>query len=134
MKTSLIFVLILIFIRISSQNAYSSINCQTNHFEHQFILEANKIAFKNDIINKQFAKKNEKKSREISSENGENIHFIPIKVRPGHSGIERTLYLNNNHYQIHLKDIDQFDDKNDFLVITNPLGHSMTYPLSCQRI
>lgn len=48
------------------------------------------------------------------------------------NGIQKTMYLNGNKHVVHIENLAKFDDANDYLAITSPEGHKMTYPLTCK--
>lgn len=106
---------------IHTMNAYSAtpvIVCETAFGEKSFTIEDNRISFnKEDETGV---------SRSISSIDGESV-----RTHKKHFGFSKTLYINGNKHRINVQNTNEFSDVNDYLSITSPKGHEMTYPLTC---
>jgi hypothetical protein len=48
------------------------------------------------------------------------------------SGFEKTFYRDGNKYYISIENLTQFNMDYDFLVVSSPKGHKMTYSLDCE--
>jgi hypothetical protein len=48
-------------------------------------------------------------------------------------GFSRVLYVEGQKHKVFIRNAANFSDVNDYLKITNPKGHEMTYPLSCHQ-
>jgi hypothetical protein len=114
--------LILMIHSFSSQAAINeSIVCKTAFGEKSFIIEDQKISFvKEDQAGIQ---------RSISSVSGESV-----RTHKKHLGFMKTIYLNGNKHRINIQNTHEFSDVNDYLSITSPKGHEMTYPLNCHSV
>lgn len=99
----------------SAQAGFNPIKCETNFGEKTFIIEESNIAF---------FKKSNKGGREISSN-------LESRVRNMNRGIERIMYIGMNKYRIHIENLKDFKIEDDYLSISNPQGHEMTYPIKC---
>ena len=95
----------------------SSIVCETAYGEKSFNIEDDRVVF---------SKENADSGRSISS-----IDMVRTEKR--HKGFDKILNMNGNKHRIHIENPAQFSDVNDYMVITSPKGHEMTYPLSCRR-
>ena len=120
LSTILAFLGLIIVIHSMSAYAYAGeeIVCSTAFGEKTFSINKNKIAFHKED--------EQGVSRAISSLDG---HAVRTQTKS--SGFVKSLYLNGNQYRISIKDVSTFSDVNDYLSITSPKGHVMTYPLTC---
>lgn len=99
----------------------SDIKCETAFGEKSFTISDSKIAFqKEDESGAQ---------RSISSIAGESV-----RTQKKHLGFTKTLYIDGNKHRISIQNTHEFSDANDYLSITSPKGHEMTYPLTCHSV
>jgi hypothetical protein len=120
LSTVLGFLGLMLAIQAFSSHAASpgKIVCQTAFAEKTFIIENEHISFlKEDEQGVQ---------RSISSINGGSV-----RTHKKHQGFTKTLYLNGHKHRISVQNTNEFSDVNDYLSITSPKGHEMTYPLNC---
>ncbi len=93
-----------------------SISCETNFKEKSFTIEEHTIAFH-------------------KSTSGRSISSVQnSKTLMSQNGFTKTLYIDGNKHVIRINDINHFDSSNDFLAISSPKGHKMTYPINCSVI
>lgn len=97
--------------------AIKPISCKTNFGERTFTIQDNTVAFH----------KEQKNGRSISS-------IIDSKTRKSFKGFKKTLYRDGYKHLISIKDQKNFDSNNDFLAITSPKGHKMTFPINCSLL
>jgi hypothetical protein len=119
--TVLGFLGLILVVQVMSASAAPAprIVCQTAFGEKAFVIENDKIAFiKEDDSGVQ---------RSISSIQGQSV-----RTQKKHLGFVKTLYLDGNKHRISVKNTDAFSEVDDYLSITSPKGHEMTYPLTCQ--
>jgi hypothetical protein len=110
--------LILMIHTFNAHSATPAITCSTAFGEKTFTIESNKIAFH---------KEDEKGvSRSISSIKGESV-----RTHTKNQGFTKTLYIDGNKHRIKVQNVNEFSEVNDYLSITSPKGHEMTYPLTC---
>lgn len=113
-----------LILMIHTMNAFSatpSIKCSTAFGEKVFTIEDTKIAFEKE----DFSGAN----RSISSIDGESVH-----THVKNHGFTKTLYIGGNKHRINIQNTSEFSEVNDYLSITSPKGHEMTYPLSCHSV
>lgn len=106
----------------SSQAATGAgIECKTAFGEKSFLIEDGRISFiKEDPSGV---------SRSISSASADSV-----RTQTKHLGFTKTLYIDGNKHRINVQNAKEFSDVNDYLSITSPKGHEMTYPLTCHSV
>jgi hypothetical protein len=111
--------LILIIHAFNSQAATTTaITCSTAFGATSFTIEEHRISFQ---------KEDEAAgSRSISSISGDSV-----RTHKKNLGFTKTLYIDGNKHQINIKNKQEFSELEDYLSITSPKGHKMTYPLNC---
>lgn len=113
--------LILMVHSLSAGAATPTIKCETAFGEKSFTIEDHRVSF---------VKEDESGvSRSISSVQGESVR-THVKFH----GFTKTLYMNGNKHRINIKNVDSFSEVDDYLSITSPKGHEMTYPLTCHSV
>ncbi len=93
------------------------ISCETNFGEKSFTIEGTSIAFH----------KEQNDGRSISS-------ILASKTRNSHKGFRKTVYKEGYKHLINIADKNNFNSDNDFLAITSPKGHKMTFPINCSHL
>lgn len=109
---------------IHTMNAYSAtpaIVCSTAFGEKTFTIDDDRISFHKEDESGA--------SRSISSINGESV-----RTHKKHLGFTKTLYIDGNKHRINVQNANEFSEVNDYLSITSPKGHEMTYPLTCHSV
>lgn len=66
--------------------------------------------------------------REISS-----IQDVKVQTHNKYKGFTKTLYIDGMKHKVHVEDVNGFNEVQDYLTITSPKGHEMTYPLTCHQ-
>jgi hypothetical protein len=121
LSLSTIFGFLGLLLRVSSfqsEAATPKIECETAFGEKTFTISDELISFhKEDEMGV---------SRSISSVSGQSV-----RTQKKHFGFSKSLYIDGNKYRISVQDVNSFSDANDYLSITSPKGHEMTYPLTC---
>ncbi len=113
--------LVLMIHSFSAKAAATSIKCETAFGEKSFTIEDNRVSFhKEDEAGV---------SRSISSVQGESV-----RTHVKHLGFSKTLYIDGNKHRINVKNVNSFSEVEDYLSITSPKGHEMTYPLTCLSV
>lgn len=101
-----------------NSHASSGIVCSTAFGEKTFTIEDNHISF---------SKEDEGgNSRAVAS-----VAADSVRTQKKSSGFVKTLYIDGQKHRISIKNANSFSDVDDYLSITSPKGHEMTYPLSC---
>lgn len=111
MKTITTAAILCFFVSLS---ASASIECVTPYGAKTFVIGNNTLALK----------KENAVGRSISST------FSP-RTKITHTGFTKTMYVDSHKYKINIADKNSFSELNDYLVITSPKGHKVTYPLNC---
>lgn len=96
--------------------AHKPLNCQTNFGEKSFTIQGNSIAFHQ-----------QDQGRSISS-------VLTGTSRASLKGFSKTVYKDGHRHFIHIENINQLSSNNDFLAVTSPKGHKMTYPIHCSQL
>lgn len=110
--------LLLMIHSFNSHASTGSITCSTAFGEKTFTIEDNRISFEKENA--------EGMARSISSVSGDSV-----RTHKKYQGFSKTLYIDGNKHRINIQNVNEFSDVNDYLSITSPKGHEMTYPLSC---
>lgn len=105
--------LIVAFFQNNAHAAIKQIDCQTAFGEKTFTIQESTIAFHK-----------EESGRSISS-------VLEAQTQRTYKGFRKVLYVNGNKHLITIKNVEKFDNSEDYLAVTSPRGHKMTYPLSC---
>jgi hypothetical protein len=105
----------------ASEASTPTIECKTAFGEKSFTIEEDHIAFNKEDQSGV--------SRSISS-----VSVDSIRTQKKLHGFTKTMYIDGNKTRINVENVDNFNDTNDFLCITSPKGHEMTYPLTCRSI
>lgn len=95
-------------------HAAKAIDCKTPYGEKTFVIGDHSLAMK----------KENAVGRSISS-------VLSARTKVTHKGFVKTMYVGLNKYKINISNKNQFSGLNDYLVITSPKGHKVTYPLYC---
>jgi hypothetical protein len=110
-------VLILSLVALMANSTFASlkpISCETNFGERSFTIEGSNIAFHQE----------KKDGRSISS-------VLSTRTQNSHEGFKKTLYKDGYKHLINIENKKSFNSSNDFLAITSPKGHKMTFPINC---
>lgn len=102
------------FFQGNAHAAIKKIDCQTAFGEKTFTIQESTIAFH----------KEQESGRSISS-------ILEAQTQRTHKGFKKVLYVNGNKHLINIQNVEKFDNSEDYLAVTSPRGHKMTYPLSC---
>ncbi len=109
--------LFLVISMIISTNAFSAIVCHTPRLNKIFEIKDNKVTF--------YKEWEQNPQRVIAS--------IDSRSKNVPSGITKILDLDNHKHTIHIENVNQFNDSNDYIIIKAKTGHEVIYPLSCQN-
>lgn len=103
----------------NSHAASAEIKCSTAFGEKKFLIDSEKVSFYKEELSGP--------RREISSTDAASV-----RTQNKNHGFSKTLYIDGLKYKINIHNQNQFSDVDDYLSITSPKGHEMTYPLNCQ--
>jgi hypothetical protein len=122
LSTILGFLGLILMIRMMNAHAATpSISCSTAFGEKTFTIEDDRISFQKEDESGV--------SRSISSVQGDSV-----RTHKKHLGFTKTLYIDGNKHRINIQNSQEFSEVNDYLSITSPKGHEMTYPLNCRSV
>ena len=112
MKTLLITILAII-----SFNTEASILCHTPRMNKVFEVNDKKVVFFNEF--------DTKAKRELAS--------TPSRTKSSEKGITKYVDFENQKHTIHINDMENFSDVNDYIIIKARTGHEVTYPITCEK-
>jgi riboflavin synthase len=102
---------------IGKAQAQEPIHCETAFGEKTFQIESERVVF-----------------HRPEADQGRSISSIDhVRTEKRHKGFDKVLFKDGLKHRIHIDNTQEFSDINDYMVITSPKGHEMTYPLSCRR-
>lgn len=117
MRTLKSLTIIATLISASAMAAFKPMECQTNFGEKSFTIQGSTVAFKRD----------KEDGRSISS-------VLESATKVTHSGFDKIVYKDGNKHLIHINNVKRFNSNNDFLAVTSPKGHKMTFPINCSLL
>lgn len=104
------------FILLVSFNTEASILCHTPRMNKIFEVADKKITFFNEY---------EKSARrEVAS--------VATRNKPEAKGLTKIVDFENQKHTIHISDVQNFSDVEDYIIIKSKSGHEVTYPLTCE--
>lgn len=100
-----------------SLSCYGAIKCSTQFGEKSFTIENdNKIAFHQ-----------QKQNRSISS-------IASASTMKTYRGFKKVTYHKGQKHMIAIENTKNFNSDNDFMTVTSPDGHKMTFPITCNLL
>jgi hypothetical protein len=99
----------------SMANASSSVSldCETANGLKQFSISNQNVTFKSNIS-----------ARAISS-------VKSVRTIEKSTGFTKTMYLNGDKVKIHIRNLKEMNQIDDYICFQGKNGHKMTYPISC---
>lgn len=116
MRARILLTLVASCLSLAAFGAHKPMSCQTNFGEKSFTIEGNSVAFHQSA-----------EGRSISS-------VLASKTRASINGFNKTVYKDGYKHLIHIEDVQKLNSDNDFLAVTSPKGHKMTYPIHCSLL
>jgi late competence protein required for DNA uptake (superfamily II DNA/RNA helicase) len=108
--------LILSAVFATIQMTEASVVCHTPRFNKVFEVQENRITFFNE--NDSTAK------RELAS--------VVSRSKITVGGVTQIVNFENQKHTIHIDDLKNFSDVNDYIIIKAKSGHETTYPITCE--
>ncbi len=97
-----------------------NLKCETPNEERVFTVGPDTVTFHHhNAFNR---------NRKISSSE------VSARTMNTHIGFTKVLYVDGNKHRIHIEDLRKMNDVSDYMTIVSPKGHTMTYPINCERI
>ncbi|MBI2522106.1 MAG: hypothetical protein HYV97_16935 [Bdellovibrio sp.] len=113
-----------LMISISVMGAVPEITCETNHKSGQFL----QFQDSHVVIS---INRPDTSARQIASA---SITFENLRTKWNGKSVEKIGYFENHKHTIHIDDVSNLSNVNDYISIRSQEGHEMIYPLSCQRV
>jgi hypothetical protein len=113
--------LIMLVHSFQSFAAPGKIECETAFGEKKFTIEEGRVAFQKEDESGV--------ARSISSVKGH-----AVRTHKKHLGFSKSMYIDGLKYRINVKNAEAFSEVEDYLSITSPKGHEMTYPLTFHSV
>ena len=113
--------LVLMIHSYNSFAATSAIECKTTFEEKSFTIFDNHVSFQKQDETGAY--------RAISSTSSHGV-----RTQKRFTGFTKTLYIIGYKHRINIHNTNEFSDVEDYLSITSPKGHEMTYPLNCHSV
>lgn len=112
MKTLIILSALVATLQVSQ----ASIVCHTPRLNKVFELKNNNITF--------FHENDSSAKRELAS--------LVSRNKLSEVGITKIVSFENQKHTIHINDVKNFSDADDYIIIKAKSGHEVTYPLLCE--
>ena len=109
--------LIFTFITLLAFNTEASVLCHTPRMNKIFEVSDKKITFFNEF--------DSHAKRELAS--------VSSRTKSADTGVTKIVDFENQKHTIHISDMNNFSDVNDYIIIRSRTGHEVTYPLTCER-
>jgi hypothetical protein len=108
-------VLVSLSVMSSMANAATpaALDCETANGLKKFTISKQSVTFKSDSS-----------ARAISSINS-------VRTIEKFKGFTKTMYLDGKKVKIHIKNVNDMNELNDYICFQGKNGHKMTYPISC---
>lgn len=113
MKASILFLAVLF-----SFSSYANLVCHTPRMNKVMEINDNEVTF--------YQEGDEKLSRKLAS--------LATRTKKSGPGFSKTVSFENQKHTIFIKDVKNFSEVEDYIVIKAPTGHEVTYPLNCKLI
>ena len=117
MARKLAFLFICFGMALPALAANKPITCKTNFGEKSFTIQDNSVAFHRERSD----------GRSISS-------VLSARTRAAQAGFKKTLYRDGYKHLISIHNTESFNSDDDFLAVTSPKGHKMTFPINCSLL
>lgn len=109
--------LVTTFLLILSFNSEASVFCHTPRMNKIFEVSEAKVTFFNEF--------DQHNRRELAS--------LTSRNKPETKGLTKIVDFENQKHTIHIADLDNFSDVEDYIIIKANDGHEVTYPLTCEK-
>lgn len=110
-------VLALTFLMTLSFTASAGVLCHTPRMNKVFEINHDKVTFFNEF--------DSEAKRELAS-----VQSFSKDIQQGYT---KTLDFENQKHVIHISNLNDFSDTNDYIIIKSNKGHEVTYPLTCKN-
>lgn len=114
------FLLALVFSGSKAQASFKKINCHTPRHKNNFTIHKSKIVFHGPEEWNNFQYINS--DRSLSS----------VRTKRKGKGFIKVVNFEGKSFSIHIADLKNFNEVEDYLTIRSKRGHEITYPLTCK--
>lgn len=104
-----------LMISLSTFASHPEIVCETPRGSQQMVLKNTAVSIFESVNNS---------DRAIASE-------YNVRTNWQGSGFNKVIFKNGNKHTIHIQDVKNFSEVEDYIIIKNRNGHEVTYPLTC---
>ena len=108
---------ILLLLTLITFDTEASVLCHTPRLNKIFEVNDKKVTFFNEF--------DSRAKRQIAS--------VPSCTKNSEGGMTRVVDFENQKHIIHISDVNNFSDVNDYIIIKSRTGHEVTYPLTCEH-
>jgi hypothetical protein len=105
---------------IMGQTAFAGITCSSDRMQKDLVISKSSVAF-NEYHDSS-------DSRSIASS---NLHGV--RTQKTIKGFNKIVFFEGQKHTIHIDDVSNFSDVNDYITIRSQKGHEIIYPISCQN-
>ncbi len=70
------------------------------------------------------------KEGEISA--SRKLASLASRTKKSMTGFSKTVNFENQKHTIHINDVNQFSEVEDYIIIRSQKGHEITFPLTCE--
>ena len=109
--------LVITFFTLLTFNTEASIVCHTPRMNKIFEVSDKKVTFFNEFDNQT--------KRELAS--------VVSRSKSTSKGMTKIVDFENHKHTIHITDMNNFSDVNDYIIVKSRQGHEVTYPISCEK-
>lgn len=120
MRTKLFLLFAILFLNASAKASEDKITCSIPRMERDVIIEKAKLVWVDPD--------QPESKREIAS-----VDSFSVRTKTFHRGMEKIMMKNGEKYTIHIEDVSNMNEVDDYILIRSKEGHEMTYPILCQK-
>jgi hypothetical protein len=108
--------LVITFLTLLAFNTEANVICHTPRMNKVFEVSDKKVTFYNEF--------DSQAKRELAS--------VVARNKTESQGITKIVEFENQKHIIHITDMNNLSDVNDYIIVKSRAGHEVTYPLSCE--
>ena len=116
MKTTLFLIFLLTAFTTAFAYEFKPIKCESPRLSKSMVIRNNSVTFIN--------KNDDTYNRAIAS-------IAPARTQVIGKGFNQVLLHDNKKFHIHVSDVTNFNEVNDYIEIKTMEGHNIMYPISC---
>jgi hypothetical protein len=108
---------VITFITLLAFNTEASVLCHTPRMNKIFEVSDSKVTFFNEF--------DSHAKRELAS--------LTSRTKLDSAGVTKIVEFENQKHTIHITDMNNFSDVNDYIIVRSRAGHEVTYPITCEK-